>query len=94
MVIPSCRTAAVLIHYLFLVSFMWMLMEGVVLYIILVKVFVEHKKRYLAVFMITSYGEKEGFDNTRESIIYYIRTFRHSSTLHGSLCTTRLFSVP
>ncbi len=56
-VLPSCQTAAVLIQYLFLVSFMWMLMEGVVLYIILVKVFVEHKKRYLAGFMVTSYGK-------------------------------------
>ena len=36
---PGCRTVAVVVHYLFLVSFMWMLMEGVVLYVILVKVF-------------------------------------------------------
>ena len=32
---PGCRTAAVIMHYLFLVSFMWMLMEGVVLYVAL-----------------------------------------------------------
>ena len=53
----GCRTAAVLMHYLFLVSFMWMLMEGVVLYVALVKVFVEHQKRYNIGFFLFSYGE-------------------------------------
>ena len=50
---------AVLLHYLFLVSFMWMLMEGVVLYIVLVKVFVEasKKKYYLILFTLLSYGK-------------------------------------
>ncbi|XP_064399841.1 uncharacterized protein LOC135346210 isoform X4 [Halichondria panicea] len=54
---PGCRTAAVLMHYLFLVSFMWMLMEGVVLYLVLVKVFVkEHERKYIVSFTIVSYG--------------------------------------
>ena len=53
---PGCRTVAVLMHYLFLVSFMWMLMEGVVLYVALVKVFVKHQKRYIIGFTIFSYG--------------------------------------
>ncbi|XP_064406818.1 adhesion G-protein coupled receptor G2-like isoform X2 [Halichondria panicea] len=53
---PGCRTAAVLMHYLFLVSFMWMLMEGVVLYVALVKVFVKNQKRYIIGFTIFSYG--------------------------------------
>ncbi len=54
---PGCRTAAVLMHYLFLVSFMWMLMEGVVLYLVLVKVFVkEHERKYIFSFTIVSYG--------------------------------------
>ena len=44
---PGCRTAAVIMHYLFLVSFMWMLMEGVVLYVALVRVFVKHQRRYM-----------------------------------------------
>ncbi|XP_064406830.1 adhesion G protein-coupled receptor L3-like isoform X2 [Halichondria panicea] len=56
MVDPGCRTAAVLMHYLFLVSFMWMLMEGVVLYVALVKVFVKNQKRYIMGFTIFSYG--------------------------------------
>lgn len=36
---------------------MWMLMEGIVLYVSLVRVFVKHKKRYIAGFTITSYGK-------------------------------------
>ena len=49
---------AIALHYLFLVSFMWMLMEGVVLYVLLVKVFVEgSQRRYIIQFSITSYGK-------------------------------------
>jgi len=51
-----CQVVAVLLHYFFLVSFMWMLMEGVVLYVVLVRVFVKHKKRYLVAFTVSSYG--------------------------------------
>ena len=47
-----------MLHYLYLVTFMWMLMEGVVLYVVLVKVFIEKsKKRYLVLFTVLSYGE-------------------------------------
>ena len=49
---------AIVLHYLFLVSFMWMLMEGVVLYVLLVKVFVEgSQKRYIIQFTLLSYGK-------------------------------------
>ena len=49
---------AVLLHYLYLVSFMWMLMEGVVLYVVLVKVFVQKsKKKYFILFTVLSYGK-------------------------------------
>ena len=51
-----CQVVAVLLHYFFLVSFMWMLMEGVVLYVALVRVFVQHKKLYLLAFTVSSYG--------------------------------------
>ena len=51
-----CQVIAVLLHYFFLVSFMWMLMEGVVLYIILIKVFVTKTKRYMFAFTVASYG--------------------------------------
>ncbi len=52
---PGCQTGAVLMHYLFLVSFMWMLMEGVVLYVALVKVFVKHQRKYMIGFFLFSY---------------------------------------
>ena len=51
-----CQVIAVLLHYFFLVSFMWMLMEGVVLYVALVRVFVKNKKRYIIAFTVASYG--------------------------------------
>ena len=51
-----CQVIAVLLHYFFLVSFMWMLMEGVVLYVILVGVFVKHTKWYMFAFTLISYG--------------------------------------
>ena len=51
-----CQVVAVLLHYFFLVSFMWMLMEGVVLYIILVRVFVSRTKLYILAFTLISYG--------------------------------------
>ena len=50
-----CQAIAVFLHYFFLVSFMWMLMEGVVLYVVLVCVFVKNKKHYLLAFTIASY---------------------------------------
>ncbi len=51
-----CQVIAVLLHYFFLVSFMWMLMEGVFLYVTLVKVFVKKQKPYYIGFTIASYG--------------------------------------
>ena len=38
-----CSAIAVLLHYLFMVMFMWMLMEGVVLYVKLVRVFMVNR---------------------------------------------------
>ena len=52
-----CSAIAVLLHYLFLVVFMWMLMEGVVLYVKLVMVFIKHHKRYIFAFTVASYGK-------------------------------------
>ena len=51
-----CQAIAVLLHYFFLVSFMWMLMEGVVLYVVLVRVFVKKTKMYMLAFTLVSYG--------------------------------------
>jgi len=50
-----CQIIAVFLHYFFLASFMWMLMEGVVLYIILVRVFITNTKRYMLAFTVVSY---------------------------------------
>ena len=52
-----CSAIAVLVHYLFMVMFMWMLMEGVVLYVKLVVVFITHHKRYIVFFTIASFGK-------------------------------------
>jgi latrophilin 2 len=54
--LPICSVIAVILQYMYLVSFMWMLMEGVVLYVTLVRVFIKHPKRYIAAFTISSYG--------------------------------------
>ena len=53
-----CQVVAVLLHFFFLVAFMWMLMEGVFLYIILVRVFVSKSKTklYMLAFTLISYG--------------------------------------
>ena len=51
-----CQVIAVAIQYFFMVSFMWMLMEGVVLYLALVKVFISQTKKYIFGFTVTSYG--------------------------------------
>ena len=52
-----CQTIAVVLHYSFLVTFMWMLMEGVVLYVALVKVFVTKPQHYIITFTVISYGK-------------------------------------
>ena len=52
----ACSAIAVLLHYWFLAAFMWMLMEGVVLYVALVRVFVKKQRFYIAGFTIVSYG--------------------------------------
>lgn len=53
-----CQVVAVLLHYFFLVAFMWMLMEGVVLYVILIRVFISISKAqgYMLAFTLVSYG--------------------------------------
>ena len=43
-------SVAVLLHYLFLASFLWMLLEGVYLYVLIVEVFSTVKVWYLYVF--------------------------------------------
>ena len=64
-----CSAIAVLLHYLFLVVFMWMLMEGVVLYVALVKVFIKQHKRYIAAFTVASYGQLVPKNCTKTDIV-------------------------
>ena len=53
-----CSAIAVLLHYMWLVVFMWMLMEGVVLFLVLVVVFVRHNTtRFIIGFTVASYGQ-------------------------------------
>ena len=83
----GCRSVAVLLHYWFLVSFMWMLMEGVVLYVALVRVFVKHYARYVAAFTIISYGNNNIYMNhwirQRDCILSMKNHDRFASALHG-----------
>ena len=52
-----CAAISVLLLYLFLVMFMWMLMEGVVLYVVLIKVSVRRSQCYIAAFTALSFGQ-------------------------------------
>ncbi len=88
---PGCQTVAVLMHYLFLVSFMWMLMEGVVLYLVLVKVFVkEHERKYIVGFTIVSYGM---LYSNRLDIVFMLSLYRYPCTVHGPLYSVGLCSI-
>lgn len=54
----TCYTVAVALHYLFLVAFHWMAAEGVILYLVLVKVFQRKSARKdKRMFMIICWGE-------------------------------------
>ena len=53
----ACSVIAIFLQYLFLTSFMWMLMEGVVLYVVLVNVFIGGYKKYIVGFTFISYGK-------------------------------------
>ena len=53
----ACSAVAILLHYFWLVCFMWMLMEGAVLYVALVKVFDTQHLKYVVAFTVISYGK-------------------------------------
>ena len=54
----GCAALAVILQFLHCVVFMWMMMEGVVLYIKLVRVFDDNDKVYFILFTILCYGKK------------------------------------
>ena len=65
---------------------MWMLMEGVVLYLVLVKVFVKHNtRRYIASFTVASYGQLINWQCLKSSLYC-----RYSISIHGSSCSSWL----
>ena len=66
---------------------MWMLMEGVVLYVALVKVFVKYHKRYIAAFTAASYGRLVPKNCTKADMLIYDYC-RHSISIHGSCRTS------
>ncbi len=51
-----CKVIAVLLHYFFLCTFMWMLMEGVALYVALIRVFETHSVKYIMGYTAVGYG--------------------------------------
>jgi hypothetical protein len=51
----SCSIVAMISHYLFLCSFFWMLLEGVQLYLMLVRIFVLEKSP-VRIFCLIAYG--------------------------------------
>jgi hypothetical protein len=71
-----CQSIAVVLHYSFLVTFMWMLMEGVVLYVALVKVFVTKPRRYIISFTVISYGQSS-------NLIYMLYSVNCTSTTNS-----------
>lgn len=65
-----CSVIALALQYLFLASFMWMLMEGVVLYVVLIVVFIENRKKmYRILFTVLSYGMRQEWTTTLYSLI-------------------------
>uniref|UniRef100_A0A1X7SP96 G-protein coupled receptors family 2 profile 2 domain-containing protein n=1 Tax=Amphimedon queenslandica TaxID=400682 RepID=A0A1X7SP96_AMPQE len=65
----ACSVIAVVLQYMFLVTFMWMLMEGVVLYIALAKVFSTQTQHYGVLFTILSYVDT-GNDQPNHYLYY------------------------
>ena len=52
----GCVVVAVLLHYFILASFMWMLMEGVLQYLLFVKVFGSHVENYMVKTALPAWG--------------------------------------
>ncbi|XP_047125908.1 adhesion G-protein coupled receptor D1 isoform X2 [Hydra vulgaris] len=50
-----CKSVAYILHYFWLATFGWMLIEGIYLYIVILKVFAEPKK-YIRIYFLTAWG--------------------------------------
>ena len=53
----ACSIVAALLHYFFLSAFSWMLCEGVMMYMLLVKVFGVHDKKWRIMYCLVGWGE-------------------------------------
>ena len=69
-VTASCSLAAMVSHYLFLCSFFWMLLEGVQLYLMLVRIFVLEKSP-VRIFCLIAYGAPLFIVSLSKMIDYY-----------------------
>ena len=72
-----CAIVTGILHYLFLAVFSWMLCEGVMLYLMLVKVFSSLPKK-LWFFLLLGYGEYQA---------YIHDTFLMFSIIYGQYCS-------
>ena len=79
-----CATVAILLQYFFLTSFMWMLMEGIVLYIVLVKVFTQVNWKYYISFTLLSYGKTACANNY--TYVSMICSYSGSPLLYMGVC--------
>ena len=69
-----CSVMAGLLHFFFLCAFMWMLMEGVQLYVMLVEVFEAEKSR-VKYYYLVSYGKFSLLSKSVAYFIHYLRFF-------------------
>jgi hypothetical protein len=52
----GCSALTALLHYFLLAAFCWMLCEGLMMYVLLVRVFGAHEKKWLAMYLIIGWG--------------------------------------
>ena len=88
----ACQTIAVVLHYAYLVTFMWMLMEGVVLYVALVRVFVTKPHRYIIGFTVVSYGKLKFKKRTKGDAFFIDLFFRSTNGVYGISSSTWIFT--
>ena len=53
----GCSALTALLHYFLLAAFCWMLCEGVMMYVLLVRVFGAHEKKWLVLYLSLGWGE-------------------------------------
>ena len=69
-----CAIVAGVLHYLFLVAFAWMCLEGILLYIMLIEVFEAESRR--TVFYFFGYGRYTGlFENVCFALSFHVLKF-------------------